>query len=419
MKSNFFAEQTKTKKKCDKKVPHNKHNKNSMKGRMKQPIINVIIPMAFILNFCRSSPTTTSSIDGVRKRTSFISRPDRNSFAFGFRTTSTSTSSIRTTKRHHEQHDIIGYSPTSCLFGRYAIINAAKEQYVPRRKYSFTYKYHLSSSTLYNQYNNNNISEDGTNTTPTTTTTTSTKTSSQHNNQYRKQQQQQQQQHQQQNYSIQMKDFKGVTKSYTSSSEFVSHFISNQNNTFTIAQAIESVLPKPVPEFRIHSNAMRRFVLDDVMNDVNNNSNNSDDDGSDENKIKIQMSEWNNKLIQYEEQNPILQSMEAKFRHDPSLLGDTTINNNKDEDNNNDEQEKDQLSPAELVALGSVWFLPHDAPRDPSQGRKVRIQKNPLLENKKRCNKKKNTDSYHLIILFCILYTCFMTLYISLFELNF
>lgn len=165
-------------------------------------------------------------------------------------------------------------------------------------------------------------------------------------------------------YMAKVQDFKGVTKSYISSSQYVTHFLAPGNDTdsdscnvngvvdvkdrLTIEQAIELVLPSPIPNMRKRRNAEQ-----------------------------IEMSLWTKELIIREKNNPILQSIEAKFRHDPALLGDWLPQTNRDDNHSkcNDEKEemreKDQLSPAELIALGSVWFLPSDAPTDPSLGTKV------------------------------------------------
>ena len=163
----------------------------------------------------------------------------------------------------------------------------------------------------------------------------------------------------------------------TSTSPFVTHFIAKQNNTFTIEKAIESVLIRPIPKQRIHNHndkgRIEKFVLnlddhddDDII--YCSNTTFSNNEISDNGSI-IKMSLWNQQLYAYEQQNPILQSIDSKFRHDPFWIGN---NNNYYNNSHPRDKEEDQLSPAELVALGSVWFLPFDAPRDPSLGGKVR-----------------------------------------------
>ncbi len=172
----------------------------------------------------------------------------------------------------------------------------------------------------------------------------------------------------------------------TSTSEFVTHFIAKQNNTFTIEQAISSVLPRPIPKIRKYShpnpsNNKKRNHEKFVWSNNNDAYLKSEDNVIVLDTSAIDMSLWNKQLYDYEKDNPILQSIDSKFRHDPVWLGNDIIfrDSNYDDDNDNrmeegrknNVNEEDQLSPAELVALGSVWFLPFDAPKDPSLGTKV------------------------------------------------
>ena len=244
-------------------------------------------------------------------------------------------------------------------------------------------------------------------------------------------QQQQQQQHQ-------MHDWKDVTKFYytNSSSAFVTHFamnneifnlkmngMKNDNNcyddihddddihhdsiihhddisihdnningnddihdvqhnvSFTIQDAIELMLPKPIPKMKtIQSTSSRgggkgggRGAGEGVQH-------------------QIDMPAWTNMLMKREEQNPIVSSIDAKFRHDPAMIGnsllieqqrgqqdshDDEVQDDDDDDGNKRSEmmtmvEDEQLCPAELIAMGSVWFLPHNVPKDPSLGKKVR-----------------------------------------------
>jgi len=159
---------------------------------------------------------------------------------------------------------------------------------------------------------------------------------------------------QQKLYTSQMKDFKGVSHS---TSEFVTHFIAQSNHTITVEEAILSIVPNPVPKTRIH--------------DWAKNPNSKED------KKEISMELWTEKLLQYEQNHAILHELDTKFRHNPAFIGNNP--------NNSNNTQKDQLSPAELLALGSVWFLPWDAVKDPSLGAKpTRISlsdlRKPLLQ---------------------------------------
>ena len=238
-----------------------------------------------------------------------------------------------------------------------------------------------SISSTVNEKNNDNEHNDN------DTSTTKSDTNKIMNNQQKQKLQQKQQQIE---YMTKVKDLKGVSNSHTNSSEFVTHFVSNENNTYTIETAIESILPRSTPRIRNHSN-------DDYSNNNNHHrtsnmrnkrkfvfcidSNNEDDDSNDNQQDEIvDMSLWTKQLVDYEKQNPILQSIEAKFRHNPAFIGDYNRNSKNShlqettiEKELNEEEGNDQLSPAELVALGCVWFLGSDAPRDPSLGGKVRI----------------------------------------------
>ena len=157
-----------------------------------------------------------------------------------------------------------------------------------------------------------------------------------------------------------MQELKGVSKSYdTSSTEFITHFVANENNTFTMESAIQSVLTRAVPLRRKHNHQLCHNMF--VFDKVGTKQGCGDDEYLNYDQDKnIDMNSWTGLLVDYETKNPIVQSLDAKFRYDPDFLG-----------YDDDESDQDQLSPAELIALGSVWYLPHDAPRDPSLGGKV------------------------------------------------
>ena len=163
-----------------------------------------------------------------------------------------------------------------------------------------------------------------------------------------------------------MQELKGVSKSYdTSSTEYITHFIANENDTFTMESAIQSVLTRPVPLRRKHNHRhftnQNMFVFDKETKEAYADDDVKYLDYDQDNHID--MNSWTRLLVDYEMNNPIVQSLEAKFRYDPDFLGHDDADNNY----------QDQLSPAELLALGSVWYLPHDAPRDPSLGGKVSL----------------------------------------------
>ncbi len=116
----------------------------------------------------------------------------------------------------------------------------------------------------------------------------------------------------------QMKDWRGSSKS---TSEFVTHFIASDCN-ITIADAIMSVLPK---ENKIIASMESETRMSDILN---------------------------------REDDKLLSRLETNFRNDPSQF-----------------PLYEQLNPLELIAMGSVWFLPKSAPRDPALGLKpVRLE---------------------------------------------
>ena len=118
-------------------------------------------------------------------------------------------------------------------------------------------------------------------------------------------------------YMNQMKDWRGRSKS---TSEFVTHFIASGCDV-TIADAIASVLPQ------------------EKLNLCNESKNRMND-------------------ILQKEDDKVLSRLETNFRNDPSQF---PLNQ--------------QLHPVDLIAMGSVWFLPSSAPRDPALGLKpVRLE---------------------------------------------
>jgi phosphohistidine phosphatase len=111
-------------------------------------------------------------------------------------------------------------------------------------------------------------------------------------------------------FKSQMKDWRGSSHS---TSEFVTHFIAAKNSNLTVEEAILASLP---------------------------NANTTD------------MRHMREKILETDN-NKVIRRVDKEFRFDPSLFPLT-----------------EQLSPAQLLAMGSIWFLPADAPRDPQQGRK-------------------------------------------------
>lgn len=115
-------------------------------------------------------------------------------------------------------------------------------------------------------------------------------------------------QNEQDRYIEEMKDWRGTSRS---TSDFVTHFIASCNN-ITIEEAIHSVLPKGFDSIGRENNLKRREDLLD------------------------------------EDSNDFLSKLEMKFRHEPIQF-----------------PLHEQLAPVELMALGSIWYLPANAPRDP------------------------------------------------------
>ena len=138
---------------------------------------------------------------------------------------------------------------------------------------------------------------------------------------------------QQERFISKMETWKGFS---VSSSEFVTHFVAGCENVtnseggeqldLTVQEAITSVLPNPITSTRNHPNG-----------------------------TKYTEGEWKELLLE-QEKNLVIQACEPNFRHDPSLFPVNVL----------------QLSPAELVAFGCIWFLPVTAPGDPALGQKVR-----------------------------------------------
>lgn len=116
-------------------------------------------------------------------------------------------------------------------------------------------------------------------------------------------------------FKAQMKDWRGATHS---SSDFVTHFIAKSSN-LTVEEAIYASLPRT------------NFFAD-------SNDNNTE----------------RGEILQ-RDNHKIIKDIDQEFRFDPSTF---SLN--------------DQLSPAQLLAIGSIWFLPAEAPKDPQQGTKPR-----------------------------------------------
>lgn len=111
-------------------------------------------------------------------------------------------------------------------------------------------------------------------------------------------------------FKSQMKDWRGASRS---SSEFVTHFIAAKSSNLTVEEAILASLP--------NANASEMRQMRDKILDTDNHR--------------------------------VMRRVDKEFRFDPSIF---PLN--------------EQLSPAQLLAMGSIWFLPADAPKDPQQGRK-------------------------------------------------
>jgi hypothetical protein len=110
-------------------------------------------------------------------------------------------------------------------------------------------------------------------------------------------------------FAAEMKDWQGTSKS---TSEFVTHFIASLNN-ITVEEAIHSVLPNTVVDSNDEGITVKR--RGDLL------EKDSDD---------------------------LLKRLDMKFRHDPSQF-----------------PLHEQLPPADLLAMGSIWFLPANGPKDP------------------------------------------------------
>jgi hypothetical protein len=111
-----------------------------------------------------------------------------------------------------------------------------------------------------------------------------------------------------------MKDWRGSSKS---TSEFVAHFIASGTNNgtgyVTVEEAILSVLPRDI-------DSQGEFVKQQT-----------------EDLLRI-------------DNDSIYNHLDAEFRHDPRHF-----------------DLHRQLRPVELLALGSIWYLPGDAPKDPGK----------------------------------------------------
>ena len=122
-------------------------------------------------------------------------------------------------------------------------------------------------------------------------------------------------------FITQMKDWRGTSRS---TSEFVTHFIASDSN-ITIEEAVLSVLP--------------------IENGI-------------ENGMESPESIKRKAEVLGREDEKVLGRLETNFRNDPSQF---PLNQ--------------QLNPVDLIAMGSVWFLPAEAPRDPALGLKpIRLE---------------------------------------------
>ncbi len=116
-------------------------------------------------------------------------------------------------------------------------------------------------------------------------------------------------------FKEQMKDWRGTSRS---TSEFVSHFIAG--NKVTIEEAIWSVMPQ------------RRNDLDQKEN------------------ISEESKERRKNLLDVAA-DTVISSLDMKFRHNPFHIP----------------LDEHDLYPVDLLAMGAIWYLPADAPRDPGK----------------------------------------------------
>jgi len=139
------------------------------------------------------------------------------------------------------------------------------------------------------------------------------------------------QKHKQDEYLETIKEWKG---SHHVTSKHVTHFIATTDNDTTVESAIWSVLPL-VKDLK--SNSIDEY--DDEQHDETSTT------ALDIDIIHIRQG------ICEQERIGLSQGLEPQFRHDPSSF---PIDRS--------------LLPVELLAMGSIWFLPHTAPRDSSLG---------------------------------------------------
>lgn len=124
-------------------------------------------------------------------------------------------------------------------------------------------------------------------------------------------------------------------------SKHVTHYIASGNDEITVESAIWSVLPNVNHSPLSNSNYFEQEtdLLEDASCISHSNSKRRRD-------------------ICQEELLGLTNGLEPQFRHDPSTFPLDRY-----------------LSPIELLAMGSIWFLPHTAPRDSSLGiRPIRLQ---------------------------------------------
>ena len=104
-------------------------------------------------------------------------------------------------------------------------------------------------------------------------------------------------------------------------SDFITHFVAGTQPGLTVEDAVQSLLPKSDGDANLSEAAATR-----------------------------------RKVILRDEDDILLKEADAALRHDTSSFPSGT--------------ESDHLSAVELLALGSIWYLPVSAPRDPALGGK-------------------------------------------------
>jgi hypothetical protein len=163
-------------------------------------------------------------------------------------------------------------------------------------------------------------------------------------------------------YMSSMRNWKGASHT---TSKHVTHFIALDDDQITVEAAVQSVLPVPSMEVDNWS----QYAPSTEPNESMANSSIG---------IKGRFSEMKDTSCLSCDSEPLAKTIvstsqistltmetigltkgiEPQFRHDPSFI---PMNR--------------PLTPMELLAMGSIWFLPKTAPRDPSMGqRPVRLQ---------------------------------------------